>query len=572
MSDGSAVLTCDILIAGSGAAGFAAAIAARDQGTDVLMVEKEALFGGTTCYSAGVIWIPANSHAARLGLGDSAERALTYMKSSAGNHLDVDRARAYVDTASEMLDYFEARTHMRYVLAPTWADYEPSLDGGSNGGRSLAPEPFDGRRLGALFAKLRPPLESMMLFGGMMIGRNDLPHLFNMTRSASSALHVAGMAARYGRDRIRHHRGTRLTNGNGLIAALALSAKERGIPLWLDAPILDLIRDADRIVGAQVQREGAIVEIRARKGVILACGGFPGNGALKQRLYPHVARGAAHHSLPPSGNAGDGIRVGEGAGAAFHADVQHPAAWTPVSFVPKGDGTSLPFPHFIDRGKPGYMAVDRRGRRFVNEAKSYHVFVPALIEACRDDDEIACWNICDATSIRRFGLGAAPPFPGRIKPYLDSGYLKSGATPEALAAACGIDAKGLAATIATYNRDAARGEDTAFGRGGDAYQRFNGATGHGRGPNACMAPLAQAPFYAVKLIPGDIGTFAGLKTDALARVIDTQGRVMEGLYAAGNDAASVMGGTYPGAGITIGPAMTFGYIAGRHAAARAITS
>jgi succinate dehydrogenase/fumarate reductase flavoprotein subunit len=558
--------TCDILIAGSGASGFAAAIAARDAGCDVLMVEKAPQFGGTTCYSAGVIWIPANSHAKRAGLTDSRAQALTYMQSSAGNRLDRARATAFVDTAADVLDTLEAKTHVRYVLAPTWADYEPALDGGADGGRSLAPEPFDGRRLGVQFKNLRPPLESMMLFGGMMIGRNDLPHLFNMTRSAKSALHVAGMAARFGRDRVTHHRGTRLTNGNALIAALALSAFERDIPLWLSSPIIALVRDGDRVIGATVMRDGRETTITAKRGVILACGGFPGDDALKKRLYPHVAAGTKHHSLPPATNSGDGIRVAEGAGAAFNADVHHAAAWTPVSFVPQPDGTTQPFPHFIDRGKPGYMAVDRRGRRFVNEAKSYHVFVPAMIEACRGDTEVACWNICDATAIKRFGLGAAPPFPGRLQPYLKSGYLITGRTPEELARKCGIDPAGLAATIGEWNHNAARSADPAYNRGSDAYQRFNGAANHGRGDNPCVAPLEHAPFYAVKLIPGDIGTFAGLKTDASARVLDATGKIIDGLYAAGNDAASVMGGTYPGAGITIGPALTFGTIAGRHAA------
>ena len=558
--------TCDVLVAGSGAGGFAAAIAARDAGADVLMVEKDALFGGTTCYSAGVIWIPANAHAKRIGIDDTPAAALTYMKSSAGNRLDTARAEAFVNAASEMLARFEAATHVRYVLAPAWADYEPALAGGADGGRSLAPEPFDGRRLGTQFENLRPPLASMMLFGGMMIGRNDLPHLFNMTRSVKSAWHVAGMAARYGRDRVRHRRGTRLTNGNGLIAALALSAFERKIPLWLSSPLTALIKDGNRITGARVMRNGREIEIVARRGVILACGGFPGDDALKKRLYPHVAAGRRHHSLPPSSNSGDGIRVAEAAGAGFNGDVHHAAAWTPVSFVPQPDGSTLPFPHFIDRGKPGFIAVDRLGRRFVNEAKSYHVFVPAMIEACRGDAEIACWNICDATTIRRFGLGAAPPFPGRLTPYLKSGYLMSGATPLELARRCGIDPSGLAATIAAWNRSAVNGDDPEFSRGSDAYQRFNGAAGHGRGPNPCVAPLELAPFYAVKLIPGDIGTFAGLRTDAQSRVLDRDGAVIDGLYAAGNDAASVMGGTYPGAGITIGPAMTFGYLAGRHAA------
>ena len=563
---------CDVLVAGSGAGAFAAAITARHAGLDVVMAEKEALFGGTTCYSAGVIWVPANSHARASGIADSPEAALTYMRSMAGNHLNEARATAFVATAAEMLDFIEANTHARYDLAANWADYEPDQPGGSQGGRSLVPEPFDGRRLGDLFPALRPPITSMMLLGGMMIGRNDLPHLFNMTRSANSALHVARMIARYGRDRLGHARGTRLTNGNGLIAALALTAREQGIPLWLASPVVRLTVRDGRVTGAVVRRDGVEVDVVARRGVVLACGGFAGDEALKARLYPHRAAGFRHQSLPPASNTGDGIRLAEAVGGAFDGDVQHPAAWTPVSLLPDADGRlvlddgrrAVPFPHFIDRGKPGFIAVDRRGRRFVNEAKSYHVFVPALIEACRGDASIECWNVCDHKAIRKFGLGAAPPYPGRLGPYLGSGYIVSAPTPEALAAKVGIDPEGFAATLATYNAAAARGEDPAFARGTDAYQRFNGSPA--QAPNPCVAPLDQPPYYAVRLMPGDIGTFAGLATDASARVLDGHGQAITGLYAAGNDAASVMGGTYPGAGITIGPALTFGYIAGRHLA------
>ncbi|WP_072391286.1 FAD-binding protein [Hyphomicrobium sp. CS1BSMeth3] len=555
-------VACDVLVAGSGAGAFSAAITARHHGLDVLMVEKEPLFGGTTCYSAGVIWIPGSAQAKAAGIEDGPAKALRYLESIAGNRLDRARAEAFLATGPEMLAFLEANTPVRYGLVPTWADYEPELPGGSNGGRSLAPDVFDGRQLGKRFDQLRPPLESMMLLGGMMVGRTDLPHLYNMLRVPKSAWHALRMFARYGRDRLGWKRGTRLTNGNGLIAALALAAQGKGIPLWLEAPLVSLVHEGGRIAGAIVRRDGRDVEIRARRGVVLACGGFAGDTALKARLYAHVADGRAHQSLPPATNSGDGIRIATGAGAAFHEDVHHAAAWTPVSYLPQPDGTKLPYPHFIDRGKPGYIAVDRRGKRFVNEAKSYHVFVPAMIEACRGDRQTECWNICDHTAIRRWGLGAAPPRPARLTPYLDSGYIISGATPEELAARLGIDPAGLAATIRSYNDGARRGEDSEFGRGTDAYQRFNGAPGHA--PNPCVAPLDRPPYYAVRLIPGDIGTFAGLRTDASARVLDKDGQPIAGLYAAGNDMASVMGGTYPGAGITIGPALTFGYIAGRH--------
>lgn len=559
-------VTCDVLVAGSGAGGFAAALSARHCGLDVLMVEKASQFGGTTAYSAGVVWIPGNAHAHRAGMADDRPEALTYLEHIVGNRLDHARAKAFVDRAAEMLDFIEAHTHARYALAPTWADYEPDLPGGSQGGRSLVPEPFDGRRLGPRFADLRPPISSMMLLGGMMVGRNDIPHLFAMTKSPTSALHVAGMVARYARDRIGHRRGTRLTNGNGLIAALALTAQERGIPLWLSAPVVRLQTEAGRITGAVVQRDGRDVTVRARKGVVLACGGFPGSEALTAKYYPHVAAGKGHRSLPPETNSGDGARLGESVGALFQADVHQPAAWTPVSLLPQPDGSTVPFPHFIDRGKPGVIAVDRRGRRFANEAKSYHYFVPLMIEACRNDERAECWLIADSRAVRRFGLGAAPPLPGRLSPYLRSGYLARGETLEALARQIGIDAAGLADTVTTFNRNAGLGEDPQFRKGSDAYQRFNGAAGHK--PNPCLAPLDEPPFYAVRLIPGELGTFAGLKTDAQGRALDKEGRPIAGLFAVGNDAASVMGGTYPGAGITIGPAMTFGYIAGRTLAGR----
>ncbi len=264
--------------------------------------------------------------------------------------------------------------------------------------------------------------------------------------------------------------------------------------------------------------------------------------------------------------------AGDGVGSRGHGvhdrDVHEPAAWAPVSLVPQKDGSVVPFPHFFDRGKPGYISVDRRGRRFVNEAQSYHVYVPAMIEACRSDAVVEAWIVCDHRAIRAFGLGALGPRPMRVAPFLRSGYVKRGATLAALAAACGIDAPGLERTVTAFNAHAARGEDPEFRRGTDAYQRFNGAPGHT--PNPCIAPLATPPFYAVRVVPGELGTFAGIATNANAQVLDREGQPIPGLYAAGNDAASVMGGTYPGAGITIGPGMTFGYIAARHLAAQTV--
>ncbi len=420
---------CDVLVVGSGAGGFSAAITARHHGLDVLMVEKEPLFGGTTCYSAGVIWIPGSGQAKAAGIDDPPGEALKYLESIAGNRLDRDRATAFLEAGPEMLKFIEAHTDVRYVLVPSWADYEPELPGGSNGGRSLAPEPFDGRRLGARFDQLRPPLASMMLLGGMMVGRTDLPHLFNMLRVPKSAWHAARMFARYGRDRLRWNRGTRLANGNALIAGLALAAQEKGIPLWLKSPVVRLVVEGGRVTGAIVSKDGGEVHVMARRGVVLASGGFAGDTALKARLYGHVAAGREHQSLPPATNTGDGIRIAIGSGAGFQDDVHHAAAWTPVSFVPQPDGSRLPYPHFLDRGKPGYISVDRRGRRFVNEAKSYHVYVPAMIEACRGDARTECWKFAITRPSGAGGSAPAPPRPGRLKPYHRVRLHRNAATP-----------------------------------------------------------------------------------------------------------------------------------------------
>lgn len=561
------MIETDLLVVGSGAAGFSAALTASHAGLNVLMVEKEPQFGGTTAYSAGVIWIPGNRHGRALGIADSKQDALTYLQQEAGNRLNLELANAFLDNCNPAVEFIENNTYVRYEAVPIWADYHPTKAGAAQGGRSLLPLPFDGRRLGKRFAELRAPLRTMMAFGGMMLGRNDLPHVFRMTRSARSALHVAGMTARYAVDRLGHARGTRLTNGNALIAGMALSAQERGIDLWLESPVVELMQRDGSVVGAIVKRNGQRQEIRARRGVLLACGGFPADDDLKRRYYGHVREGHAHRSAPPPGNRGDGIRLGQSAGGAMAEDVAYAAAWVPVSLVPQPDGSTLPFPHFYERGKPGYIAVDASGRRFANESASYHDFVPAMVEACRGRTETSCWLICDHRAIRRYGMGAIGPAPLPLGPHLRNGYLLSAGSWAELAGKTGLPAASLQDTIERFNTSAARGDDPEFGKGTDAYHRFNGDPTHG--PNPCLAPLVQAPFYAMKMIPGDIGTFLGLRVDGHARVLDGAGTPIHGLYAAGNDMTSVMGGTYPGAGITIGPALTFGYIAARHAASAA---
>lgn len=554
---------CDILVAGSGAAAFATALTAAHFGAKVMMVEKEPEFGGTTAYSAGVIWIPNSSHAIAAGVKDSKEAAFDYLRSKIGNHIDTAKVDAFLDTGPEMLDFLEKHTHAKYSVHPTWADYEPTLPGGSDGGRSLWPHQFDGRKIGDWFPKLRAPLESMMMFGGMMIGRDDLPHMLQATRSAKSAAYMVKILTRQALDRINHKRGTRLANGNALIARLMLSATEAGIPLHVSSPIVRVEQEDGRVTGAWVDLDGKGEQlIKTRMGVVLATGGFPQSEQMKQDFYPHVTAGQSHYSLPPSGNTGDGARIAGEVGGEFINDGEHPAAWAPVSLIPKPDGSHKRFPHFIDRGKPGVIAVLKNGKRFVNEAGSYHKYVPAMMAGCEGQDEIASYLITDHRTIRRYGLGAVGPTPLPLGPHLKSGYLTRADSIGELAAKMGIDPEGLKETVRNHNLHAADGNDPEFGKGTDAYNIFNGDPNHK--PNPCLEPIASGPYYSIKLVAGELGTFAGIRTTPDAQVQRADGSVVDGLYAVGNDMMSVMGGTYPGAGITIGPALTFGYIAAKH--------
>jgi succinate dehydrogenase/fumarate reductase flavoprotein subunit len=556
-------IECDLLIAGSGAAGFAAAVTASVAGLKVVVCEKAPVYGGTTCYSAGIAWIPGSSAARKHGIADTHDAVLDYLRAEGGNQLDVKKAETYVDAASDVLDWFEANSHVKFALVPGWPDYHPNQPGGSSGGRSLGPIAFDGRTLGANFANLRPPLSTTTILGGMMVGREDLVHFYSMRRNWRSALEVTKRFARYAQDRITYSRGTRLSNGSALIAMLARTAFERGVRLMLNAPVTRLIYDSGRVTGAFLAGQAGEIEVHAKNGVILATGGFPSDPVLRQRVGDTIGTGSTHQTLAPVENTGDGLKIATGVGGGLVTELKQPAAWTPVSLVPNVDGTTTPFPHFFDRGKAGYIAVTRKGRRFVNEAVSYHDFVPAMVEACRDDVDVECWLLTDHSAILNYGLGMAPPAPARLAPHIASGYIKRSKTLAGLAQLCGIDPSALIETITQFNGPAANGQDPQFGKGDDVYHRFNGSAGVS--PNPCVKPLDTPPFYAIRLVPGDIGTFVGLRTDEDAQVLDRDQLPIQGLYAVGNDAASFMGGAYPGAGITIGPALVFGHRAARHA-------
>jgi succinate dehydrogenase/fumarate reductase flavoprotein subunit len=560
-------LDCDVLVAGSGAGGMAAAVTARKHGLDVLVAEKEPYFGGTTALSGGWLWVPGNGLGNPLGAQEPPGAARTYLEDQCGPWFDAARVDAFLVAGPRMVAFLMRETAVQFECTVMFPDYHPDAPGGAPGGRSIVAAPFDGRALGASLGKLRPPLPELTLFGMMLGSGKEIVHFFNATRSVESAWVVAKRLASHARDVALYRRGIRLTNGNALAGRLLKSAEDTGVRLTLSSPVRELATTGARVSGAILETPAGRVQVNARRGVVLACGGFPQDRERRRRLFPHAPTGAEHWSPAPEGNTGDGLRLGESIGARVEQDLPNAAAWVPVSRVKRKDGTTGLFPHFIDRAKPGVIAVTRRGRRFVNEANSYHDFVQGLTAACGASDEPTAFLLADHRAIRRYGLGFAKAFPLPLAPYLASGYLLRGATLAELASATGIDAAALRVTLEAYNRDAREGRDPAFGKGSTAYNRFLGdAT---VAPNPCIAPLEHPPFYAVQVVIGDLGTYAGLRADASARVLGERGQPIGGLYAAGNDMASIMGGNYPAGGITLGPAMTFGYIAGCHLAGAA---
>jgi succinate dehydrogenase/fumarate reductase flavoprotein subunit len=557
-------LETDVVVVGSGAGGLSTAITAKKNGLDVVVVEKEPFFGGTTAFSGGVLWIPGNRHCREAGASDSREAALTYMRNETGNFFREDAIDAFLDAGPEMLDFFERETEVKFV-ASLYPDYHPDVEGGVDIGRSVTAAPYDATRLGGELARLRPPLETITFIGMMFNSSNaDLKHFFNATRSLTSAAYVGKRLASHMMDLARHGRGVNITSGNALAARLAKTAFDLGIPIHTETAAKELISENGHVVGLMVEQSGRRIRLKARRGVVLACGGYPHDLARRASAYPHVARGADHLSPVPAGNTGDGIKLAETAGGV--CDIRYPnaAAWMPVSKVPVGKGRTVAFPHLVDRYKPGVIAVLRNGRRFTNEANSYHDVGAAMIAACERQDETAAWLICDRATLKKYGLGFAKPAPVPTGIYVRNGYLKTGRTLAELANAAGIDGAALEATVKVFNVGARKGEDPEFGRGSTSFNRYLGDPAVK--PNPTVAPIEKPPFYALKIIMGELGTFDGLETNVVGQVLDRQSRPIEGLYAVGNDRASIMGGNYPGAGITLGPNMTFGYITGRHLA------
>jgi succinate dehydrogenase/fumarate reductase flavoprotein subunit len=467
--------------------------------------------------------------------------------------------RAFLESGPQAIADLETRSAVSFQHLQN-PDYHPSAAGGSDYGRAITAMPFDGRILGPHFAQLRPPRPIYMILGGLMVGRREVPILLRPFSSWSALRRTLSIVIPHLWSRLRHPRGTRLLIGNALIGRFLKSAIAAGVDIRTGTRLVSLIRKNGRVTGAVVADAKGTRTIHASGGVVLATGGIAHDLESRTRWmsdHPH------QHSLAFEGNTGDGVRAALAVGGVVNLDLDSPAYWSPASTLKRPDGTETVWIHgHMDRGKPGLIAVNSAGRRFVNEADSYHDFVLAMFRSHREVPSIPAWLICDHRFIRAYGLGLIRPHYARLDPYIRAGYLHRADTLDALARQTGIDPGGLTETVARHNSDCDTGVDTAFGRGSNGLNRFNGDPAVG-GSNPNLAPISRAPFYAVAVRPSTIGTTVGLRTDPDCRVLDADHQLIPGLFACGNDMSPVMRGTYPGPGITLGPAVVFAWRAAK---------
>lgn len=548
----------DVVVVGSGGGGLTAALCAQAQGMSSVVIEKSDKYGGTSAVSGGGIWIPCNDDIARTGGSDSYDEALTYLKHLIGNEVPQARIEAYLKNAPEMVRYLARTFDVRYGNVPKYPDYYPNQPGGKEGWRSMQPAEFDAALLGDEFDNQRESFKGTLLMGRIAMDQIEAHTLFS--RGPGWVWLTIRMLLKYWLDigwRRKTHRDRRQVLGQGMVAALRYAMMQRNVPLQLKTGLESLIEDGGRVVGLVVEQNGRKLRYRARRGVILACGGFESNQQMRDRYLAKPTK--VEWTAAPPINHGDGIRAGQALGAKLgHMDL----VWgSPTVRKP---GTPQQITLFVERGMPGCVAVNKKGKRFVNEAVAYPDFRNAMYaDDAKGNGTIPCWLVFDATFRYKYPMGIF--LPGQIEPdsklpkdWLDKVYFKADSI-DALAAKIGVDAAGLSDTVAKMNAYAQTGVDLDFHKGETAIDRYY--SDPSVKPNTCLGPIAKAPFYAVPLYPGEIGTKGGLVTDEHARVLREDGSAIGGLYAVGNTSDAVMGPTYAGAGSTLGPAMTFAYIA-----------
>jgi succinate dehydrogenase/fumarate reductase flavoprotein subunit len=568
--------TVDVLVVGSGGGGMTAALAADAAGLDTLVIEKSPRFGGSTALSGGGIWVPGAPSQRREGYSPDGEETFTYLKEITGGLVSDARLRAYVDAAPEMMDFLEKRSRwFDFVWKPGYADYYPELPGGSALGSTINVPAIDLRELGDAEQELLAPLA--LAPKGIWFAPKDLRLFYQVRQNWRGKAVLLKLIYRMVR---AHVFGDRMAAiGQSLSARMRLALRDHGIPLWLNTPMTELITDSDapdgRVIGAVVERDGRSQRIGARRGVIIASGGFDHDMAWRRRELPvldrveEIAGAGKDWSFGNPAATGDGIKAGEKVGAA--TELLDEAWWFPAMCWPDG---RLQF-MLNERMMPAQFIVNGAGERFINEAAPYMDFAHAMIDGERSGvTHVPCWLITDMRSFHRYVVGGHLPIP-KIplapvptgwklpKAWLESGIVKQANSFEDLAVQIGVPPEALRRTAARFDELARKGHDDDFNRGDSAYDNYYGDPTL---PNPNLYPLAKPPYLAFQIILGDLGTSGGLRTDEHAQVLREDGSVIDGLYAVGNASAAVMGRSYAGAGATIGPAMAFGYLAARHIA------
>ncbi|RFT75621.1 FAD-dependent oxidoreductase [Bordetella bronchiseptica] len=545
----------DVLVIGSGAGGLSAALFAAQAGLRVLICEKLAYVGGTTATSGGGIWVPGTK--AGLAAGDTLEAARTYLKALLGDFYQEEVIDTYLATGGKVIDFLNENTEVKFDLS-SWPDYRSSLPGGATRGRSLFPQPFDGKKLGRNFSLLHPPLHRLMVLGGLMLGPEEVHDFLRPFSSPRALMRVLRKLLRYGMDRIRYARGTDLRSGNALAARLLYSVDKLGCRILTQADLESLAIDHDRVIGATVVVGGVPKRIRASKAVLLATGGFAHNQEMLRRYGPATPH---RFSLCNPACTGAGIQAALDAGASVDRALSSVGFWTPASASREKNGADTPVIYgYLDRGRPGVIAVNEQGKRFVNEADSYHDIVSAIF-ANGGADGRPFHFITDRAFVRRHGLGLIRPWPWNrsLRPWIRRGYITVASTLDKLGPKIGIDPGALAAAVQRHNQSARTGQDPDFHKGASAYNRM---FGHNMTwPNPNLAPIETPPFVALRIHPATIGTAMGLKTSASGQALNAAGQPISGPYACGNDRASPFRGFYPGGGSTLGPAIVGAYLA-----------
>jgi hypothetical protein len=560
----------DVVVVGAGGAGLGAALFAALEGASVLLVERTDRVGGTTAWSAGTSWIPGNPHGPRVNPTDTLDAARTYLDAVVGDRSSAALREAFLQSGHEAVSRLERDTEVRFRPYPKHPDYESDQPGAVLAGRAIEPLPFDARQLGDAMDLVREPIPEFTVLGGMMVDRTDIQHLLGMRSSWASFRYACGIVLRHAIDRLRHSRGTRWVMGNALVGRLLLSllAQSR-VTLVMQTEVREVTPHPD-LPSAHHLTLGAVgqtaeVRVLSTQAVMVATGGFNRHAQLRRERLGDLPQDWCPGA---PGHTGQLHEVLSRLGAVQGQGAASPAFWAPVSRRERDDGSVAVFPHFVmDRAKPGTLVVDGEGRRFLNESMSYHRFGLAMQAAQSERMSVPAFLLADDRALKAYGLGMVRPGGMGQAALREDGYLISANSLDELARQLQLDPNVLRETVRHFNALAEQGVDTDFHRGETAYQQ-NLGDAQWSGPNPCLGPLAVAPFHAVRLYPGDIGSAQGWATNAHAQMLNAQGEVLPGLYALGNDMHSIMGGVYPAPGITIGPGLVFAQIATRHAAVK----